>query len=208
MSENERNICCIGTSTRPLEHFSDGMAFSRILIVDDEPLLRAMMRRILGKTGATIIEVSTVADALAELQAGVDLVITDVKLGRESGVDVARAAASQHPAPPVIAVSGFAEASDGLALGKAGVAAFVAKPFTPEDLLDVVEGMQAPRHFELDAVVRRVVGDWAMPDVLDAVRRSMVFEALARTHGNKAQAAQLLGISRQNLQNILSRGQV
>jgi DNA-binding NtrC family response regulator len=57
-------------------------------------------------------------------------------------------------------------------------------------------------------VVRRVVGDWAMPGVLDAVRRAMVFEALARAHGNEAQAAQMLGISRQNLQNILSRGKV
>lgn len=184
------------------------MGFARILVVDDEPLVRSTIRRILERTGATVVDVGTVAEALTVLQEGVDLVITDVKLDDESGVDVARAAASQHPAPPVIAVSGFAEASDGLALGKAGVAAFVAKPFSAEDLLDVVEGLQAPRHFELDAVVRRVVGDWAMPDVLDAVRRAMVFEALARTHGNKAQAAQLLGISRQNLQNILSRGKV
>lgn len=183
------------------------MAFARILVVDDEPLVRTTIRRILERTGATVVDVATVGEALSVLQSGVDLVITDVKLGEESGVDVARAAASQHPAPPVIAVSGFAEASDGLALGR-GVAAFVAKPFSAEDLLEVVEGLQAPRHFELDAVVRRVVGDWAMPDVLDAVRRGMVFEALARTHGNKAQAAQLLGISRQNLQNILSRGKV
>jgi transcriptional regulator with PAS, ATPase and Fis domain len=40
------------------------------------------------------------------------------------------------------------------------------------------------------------------------VRRSMVFEALARSHGNKSQAAGLLGVSRQNLQKILSRGKV
>jgi DNA-binding NtrC family response regulator len=142
------------------------------------------------------------------LEDGVDLVITDIRLGAGSGVEVARAAASRHPAPPVIAISGYAEAGDGLALGKAGVAAFIAKPFTSEDILDVVEGLQAPRNFELDAVVRRVVGEWPMPDVLDAVRRSMVFEALARSQGNKAQAALLLGISRQHLQNILSRGTV
>ena len=47
-----------------------------------------------------------------------------------------------------------------------------------------------------------------MREVLDAVRRSMVLEALARTNNNKAQAAALLGISRQHLQMILSRGQV
>lgn len=184
------------------------MGFHKILIVDDEPLLRTTIRRILAPLGAALVEAGTVEEALELLRSGIDLVITDVKLGQGSGVDVARAAASMHPAPPVIAVSGGAEAADGLALGKAGVASFVAKPFSAQDLLEVVEGLQAPKPFELDAVVRRIVGDWAMPEVLDAVRRAMVFEALARTHGNKAQAAQMLGISRQNLQNILSRGQV
>lgn len=184
------------------------MEFRKILVVDDEPHLRTVLSAILGGLGAVVVSVGTVEEAIAALDTGVDLVITDIRLGQGSGVEVARAAASRHPAPPVIAISGFAEAGDGLELGKAGVAAFVAKPFTSEDILDVVAGLQAPRNFELDAVVRRVVGDWPMPDVLDAVRRSMVFEALARSQGNKAQAALLLGISRQHLQNILSRGKV
>ena len=184
------------------------MAFARILVVDDEPLVLVTIERILSRLGAEVILVGTVEDALKAMDLGVDLIITDVKLGEGSGVEVARAAATRHPAPPVIAISGYAEGAVGLELGKAGVTAFVEKPFTAEDLLEVVEGLQAPKLFELDAVIRRVVGDWAMPDVLDAVRRSMVFEALARTRGNKAQAAVLLGISRQNLQNILSRGKV
>ena len=184
------------------------MAFSRILVVDDEPLVLSTVKRILSRLGAELILATSVTEALLALDAGVDLVITDVKLPEGSGVDIARAAASRHPAPPVIAISGYAEGAEGLELGKAGVFAIVEKPFTAEDLLEVIDGLQAPNLFELDAVVRRVVGQWAMPDVLDAVRRSMVFEALARAHGNKAQAAMLLGISRQNLQNILSRGKV
>lgn len=183
------------------------MAFRKILVVEDEPLMRASLVRMLASLQVEIIAVGTVAEARRALtDGGVDLVITDVSLADgESGVEVARAAAGLRPAPPVIAVSGYAEASDGLALGKAGVAAFLAKPFTPTELLELVEGLSAPSPLEIDVVVRRVVGDWALPDVLDAVRRSMVFEALARTHGNKAQAAGLLGISRQRLQNILSR---
>jgi len=184
------------------------MAFARILVVEDEPMLLALLGRILGRLGAEVILVETVEAGLAALETGVDLVITDVHLGARSGVELARAAALRHPAPPVVAISGQALASDGLELGKAGVAAFVAKPFTQEDILEVVEGLQARRHVELDAVVRRAVGDWPMPDVIDSVRRSMVFEALARAQGNKAQAALLLGVSRQNLQNILSRGKV
>jgi len=183
--------------------------FKKILVVDDEPLVRKLLGRILARLGSDLVLAETVQEAIAALETGVDLVITDVKLGGSgSGVDVARAASRLHPAPPVIAISGFAEAAEGLALGRAGVAAFIAKPFTAEDILEVVEGLQAPRDLEVDAVVRRVVGTWDMPDVLDAVRRSMVFEALARTQGNKAQAAALLGISRQNLQKILARGRV
>ena len=137
------------------------MEFNKILVVDDEPLVLATIKRILARLDAELLFAGSVKEALAALE-----------------------------------------------LGKAGVFAFVEKPFTAEDLLEVIDGLQAPNLFELDAVGRRVGGQWAMPDVLDAVRRSMVFEALARAHGNKAQAAQLLGISRQNLQNILSRGKV
>lgn len=184
----------------------DSVGFQKILVVDDEPSLRNVLKNLLGSVCDEVIAVGTVAEALVCLQDGVDLVITDVRLGQGSGIDVARAAASRHPAPPVIAISGYADSSDGLELGKAGVAAFVAKPFTTDDILEIVEGLQAPRNFELDAVVRRVVGEWPMPDVLDHARRSMVLEALARTQGNKVQAAALLGISRQHLQLILSRG--
>lgn len=182
--------------------------FSRILVVDDEPALLGVLRRILSGVGAEVVLVETVEEALAALDTGVDLVITDLNIGTRSGIDIARAAASCRPPPQVIAISGGARAVDGLELGKAGVAAFVAKPFTRAEILEVVQGLQAPKLEALDAVVRRAVGDWPMPEVIDAVRRSMVFEALARTHGNKAQAAALLGVSRQNLQNILSRGKL
>ena len=110
----------------------DSVGFQKILVVDDEPSLRNVLKNLLGSVCEEVIAVGTVAEALVCLQDGVDLVITDVRLGQgSSGIEVARAAASRHPAPPVIAISGYADSSDGLELGKAGVAAFVAKPFTP-----------------------------------------------------------------------------
>ncbi len=181
--------------------------FSRVLVVDDEPLIHGVLRRILASIAGEVVAVGSVEDALSALETGFDLVITDVMLGDRNGVEVALAAAGQRPPPPVIAISSFSD-GDHVALTQAGIAAFVPKPFTKSDILEVVEGIQAPRNVELDQMVRRFVGDWGMPDVLDAVRRSMVFEALRRTQGNKSQAAALLGVSRQNLQNILSRGKV
>jgi DNA-binding NtrC family response regulator len=182
------------------------LLFSRILIVDDEALMRRMLTRVLQGRCEQVIQASSVAEAVAALGEGVDLVITDLRLEHESGIDVARAAAKQHPAPPVIAMSGHADVADGVELGKAGVAAFLPKPFLPEQVVDLLGRLKAPQPIELDAVVSRIVGTRNMPDVLDAVRKSMVLEALARSGGNKAQAAQILGISRQHLQKILARG--
>lgn len=186
------------------------MAFDRILIVDDEPAIGRTITRLLEGLCKDMRVAHDRAAAHAALEQGVDLVITDVRLGEDTqgGIEVARAAAALRPPPVIVAMSGAALPADGVALGRAGVSAFLPKPFTREELLEVFEGLSAPTNVELDLVVRRIVGDWAMPDVLDAVRRTMVFEALARTQGNKAQAAQLLGISRQNLQNILTRGRV
>jgi DNA-binding NtrC family response regulator len=183
-------------------------SFRRILVVDDEPAVLEYLKRALVANGYEVTAATSVEEALEILDDGLDLIITDVNLGSEKCFDIAEAAAQRHPAPQVIAISGNADGADGLALGRAGVSAFLSKPFRSDELLELIEGLQAPRHLELDAVVRRVVGDWPMPDVIASVRRSMVFEALARTHGNKAKAAALLGISRQNLQNILSRGSV
>jgi DNA-binding NtrC family response regulator len=177
----------------------------RILVVDDEPAILRILERVLCGMGE-VLTASDVDEGLKRIDGGVDLVITDVRLGARSGVEIARAAAAHPRSPPVIAMSGYAEASDGLELGKAGVAAFISKPFSPEDMLDLVRGLQAPKPVELEAAVRRAVGAWALPRVIDATRRLMVFEALARTQGNKTEAAHLLGISRQHLQKILSRG--
>lgn len=180
--------------------------FPIILIVDDEPPVRRVLERLLRSRCERVLQAGNVAEAVEALKEKVDLVITDLRLGSESGIDVAVAAAKQHPAPPVVAMSGAADAADGVALGKVGVTAFLAKPFVASQVTEVLELLTAPEQVELDSVVSRVVGTRNMPDVLDTIRRSMVLEALARTEGNKAQAAQLLGISRQHLQKILARG--
>ena len=72
----------------------DSVGFQKILVVDDEPSLRNVLKNLLGSVCEEVIAVGTVAEALVCLQDGVDLVITDVRLGQgSSGIEVARACA-------------------------------------------------------------------------------------------------------------------
>jgi len=186
--------------------------FSRVLIVDDEELVLNMLQRTIERSGRTALCAQTIDQGLshlAELEQSIDLVITDVHLSADggSGVQIARAAAARFPAPPVIAITGGASTEEGIELGRAGISKLLAKPFLPHALIDAIESLAPPQMSELDAVVRRSVGARPMRELLDEIRRSMVLEALARTGNNKAQAAVLLGISRQHLQQLLARGQ-
>lgn len=114
------------------------MPLAKILVVDDEPMMHRVVRRSLSELGAEIIATTCVDEALRRIDEGVDLVITDVMLAGRSGVEVAGAARASSRPPPVIAMSGYAPPDDHIALAKAGIAAFVAKPFAPDELLTLV----------------------------------------------------------------------
>lgn len=119
------------------------MPLSRILVVDDETAMHRVVRRSLSGLAVEVITTTCVDEAKACIEEGVDLVITDVMLAGRSGVEVARAAKQSSRPPPVIAMSGYAPAEDQIALAEAGIAGFMAKPFLPDALRELVERVAA-----------------------------------------------------------------
>lgn len=111
---------------------------SRILIVEDEPLVAFENEHFLGEAGYEVVAtVDRCADALAALErGGIDLVVTDVRLsGEGSGIDVARAAGAQGL--PVLFVTGACpEEARELAVG------CLAKPYPARDLLAAIEAVE------------------------------------------------------------------
>jgi DNA-binding response OmpR family regulator len=62
-----------------------------VLIVDDDPKIRAVLRNVLQDEGFTTLEAGTAAEALAALQTStVELITLDIHLGADNGVDLAR----------------------------------------------------------------------------------------------------------------------
>ena len=114
---------------------------AHLLVIDDEPLIRQMARRILEGSGHRVIEAGNGAIGLARLQENsVDLVLTDMLMPDKEGVETIQDIRRFHPKVKVIAMSG--SGSHQLYLDTAtkfGAHGVLSKPFRPDDLRKTVD---------------------------------------------------------------------
>ena len=118
--------------------------YGRILVVEDEPMLRDLARRALTRKGYDVVVVTDGASALRLLEGDTprfDLVLTDVVMPKLNGKELADRVWSRFPGLPVLFMTGYSP-QDVLKRGLviAG-ASFIQKPFTPEGLVEAVERM-------------------------------------------------------------------
>ena len=118
---------------------SDGRdrASGAVLVVDDDPMLRELGRRMIEKIGEKAFTAASGADALAFLEkrsAEISTVITDLTMPDMGGLELIARLAERYPALPVVAISGFAVQVGARATLDARQVPFVAKPFTMPEL--------------------------------------------------------------------------
>jgi DNA-binding NtrC family response regulator len=122
----------------------DATAKHSVLVVDDEPVVCHSVRRILAKQKCAVDEAFDVDTLLQKMQLNdYDLVILDLKMPKRTGLEVLESIRAQHPDVPVVMISGYASIQDAIAATRLGASDFVAKPFTPEELLKVTEEVLA-----------------------------------------------------------------
>ena len=110
----------------------------RILLVDDEPLVRAATADMLTELGYDVVESEDAEAALLLLDAGtsVDAVVTDHLMPGMSGADLSHAVAARQPPLPALIISGFAEMA-----GVAHALPRLNKPFRRDDLAAALEDL-------------------------------------------------------------------
>lgn len=117
-----------------------------ILVVDDDDPVRVMIARLLRTQGYTVLQASQAAEARAILEGQrPDLVISDIVMPGESGIELRRAIATMYPGLPVILISGYSAEGPAEFAARTPDTVFVQKPFAADQLLDLVDETFASR---------------------------------------------------------------
>ncbi len=111
------------------------MPTRRILLVDDEPDIVDVCRRILEAEGYQVKTAPSGNAALEQAkQQPFDLLVTDIKMPGMDGLELVRAVKEIAPYSPCVIMTGFSTMDTALKALKLGVDDYVIKPFAPEEL--------------------------------------------------------------------------
>ncbi len=108
---------------------------AKILVVDDEAEVRALLRAGLEAEGFAVLEAGTSAEAYAALAANtVDAITLDLKLGGEDGLRIARELRTKRNTP-IIMITGKGDAIDRVVGLELGADDYIAKPFLMREVV-------------------------------------------------------------------------
>lgn len=114
----------------------------RVLVVDDIPVNRMVVQRMLQAKGLTVLEAGSGAEALEVLENNeVDLVFLDLHMPGLDGIEVARRIRARGDRVPLVALTADSVAGTREACLAAGMDAFLNKPAPPQVLFQLVEGL-------------------------------------------------------------------
>jgi YesN/AraC family two-component response regulator len=115
-------------------------AMTKLLIVDDEPIVHESIGRILANKPYQLDDVHRIAEALEKLQNNIyDLVITDLMMPEGNGMDLLNAIAEKDYDVGVIILTGYPTINTAIESLKIGALDYLKKPFTPDELTVAIE---------------------------------------------------------------------
>ncbi len=115
-----------------------------IALIDDEPSVLFALKLLLEALGYTVYDFNAPGEGIAFLQGAtpVDLCLCDLKMPDTSGLGVLEATRKVRPTLPFVLMSGHATTEEVDRSKELGATGFLSKPFTPEELRQVVEAIE------------------------------------------------------------------
>jgi CheY-like chemotaxis protein len=107
----------------------------RVLVVDDEERLSRFVGKYLEKIGYTVVQCQSAAEARAQLNHGRwDLMLADVNMPRENGLELIQWLNQEHPDVPVVVMTAYSSQIIQSQANNLNVARLLTKPFSLKDL--------------------------------------------------------------------------
>ena len=119
--------------------FSGRKSEGLVLVVDDEPDVRKVVRMTLEKAGYDVIEAEDGEKAIAEVKKDenmllLTLIITDIRMPNMNGIDVINYYQKEWPSVPLIVLTGFPDLDMATSMLQHGVVDYLVKPVEAEKL--------------------------------------------------------------------------
>ena len=115
------------------------MVQSKVLIVEDDEGLREALVDTLALAGYEWLEADSAEDALLKLKSNsVDIVVSDVQMAGMGGLALLRNIKQNWPNLPMLLMTAYANIEDAVSAMKEGAIDYMAKPFAPEVLLNMI----------------------------------------------------------------------
>ena len=117
----------------------------KILVIDDEMVIGDACRLVLSECGHTVTHCLTGEDGLQAIkQTACDLILLDMKLPDIDGTRVLEYIREKKVAARVIVMTGYSTLSNAVEAMKLGAADYLSKPFSEDELLQVIRQLFAP----------------------------------------------------------------
>ncbi len=157
---------------------------SRILIVDDDAAMCAMLRTSLERRGYAVETRGGAAEAADALRGGdVDVVVTDLHMRGTDGLALCQRVVADHPNVPVLVITAFGSLDAAIGAIRAGAYDFLPKPFELDALVVALDRALQHRALRVEvARLRRAVGEARRFDELigDSPAMRRVYDLIER----------------------------
>ncbi|MBM4286140.1 MAG: sigma-54-dependent Fis family transcriptional regulator [Deltaproteobacteria bacterium] len=154
-----------------------------ILVVDDEANYRTVMEALLTDAGYETLTAGSGAEALkTAAQTDLDLVLTDMKMPRMSGIELLSELKRLHPEVPVVLMTAYGTVEKAVEAMKKGAFDYILKPFKNEEILVTLAKALEHRHLLLQnrLLARDLEGRYGLPNIVGDSRAMQEIMALAR----------------------------
>lgn len=129
----------------------------KILVVDDVTATLEVIQRNLTSEGYKVFTAQNVYDAIKFLEAThVELIITDVKMPKVSGIDLVKHVRDNYKDIEIIVITGYPSIKGAIESVKAGAEEYLPKPFTDKELFTAVQRALDKRNRKIDADTKKI----------------------------------------------------